>query len=42
MSRSSAYAAVRKGSFPVEILRIGSRQRVRSADVLRVLGIDAN
>jgi predicted DNA-binding transcriptional regulator AlpA len=38
MSRSAAYEAVRKGTFPVEVLRVGTRKRVRAVDVNRVCG----
>lgn len=38
MSRSSAYAALQAGTFPVRVLKIGKKYRVSRADLLKFLG----
>ena len=40
MSRATAYGLASRGEFPTPIQRIGSRYYVRSADLLRALGLD--
>lgn len=41
MSRNTAYGMAKDGRFPVEVLRVGSRLRVRTAAILADLGITA-
>jgi predicted DNA-binding transcriptional regulator AlpA len=40
MGRTTAYLLASRGQFPVEVLRIGGRLKVRTADVRRYLGLD--
>lgn len=40
LSRASSYALNAQGSFPCQVLRIGERFHVRTADLARALGID--
>lgn len=40
IGKSTAYAAVRKGSFPVRVIQIGGRYVVPTAPLLELLGID--
>lgn len=39
MSRTTAYTHAAAGRFPVEVLRVGGRLKVRTADVRRYLGL---
>jgi hypothetical protein len=39
--RTLAYALVRRGEFPSKVLRLGNRYVIPTADLLRVIGIDA-
>ena len=39
VGRSKAYALVRQGEWPTRVLRLGSRYRVPTAELRRVLGI---
>lgn len=39
ISRSHTYELIRRGGFPVPVLTVGSRMRVRRADLLTFLGI---
>lgn len=41
MGRAAAYAHAATDTLPVPVLRVGRRLRVRTADVRRVLGLDA-
>ena len=38
--RTVAYQMARYGEFPVEVLRIGGRWKVRNVDLRRFLGLD--
>ena len=38
--RSATYDMARKGTFPVAVLRVGSKYRVPTAALRRVLGLD--
>ncbi len=40
LSRPHAYRLAAAGEFPVEIIRVGARMTVRTADLARALGID--
>jgi hypothetical protein len=40
LSRTQAYIAVNKGTFPVPVIRMGRRYLVPTAPILRLLGID--
>ncbi len=40
LSRTQAYAAVKKGVFPVGVIRIGRRYLVPTAPILRLLGLE--
>jgi len=39
-SKGKAYEMVRAGTFPVPVLPVGKRMRVRRVDLLRYLGLD--
>lgn len=39
LGRTTSYALVRAGQFPVPVLRFGRGYRVRAADVLALLGV---
>lgn len=39
LSRNTAYELARSGRFPVQVLHVGSRLRVRTAEILADLGI---
>ena len=41
IGRSTGYALAKRGQYPVKILRLGNAYRVITADLLRVLSIDA-
>jgi predicted DNA-binding transcriptional regulator AlpA len=41
MSRATTYTLATAGTFPVEVLRIGGRLKVRTIDIRRYLGLDA-
>jgi hypothetical protein len=41
MGRTAAYEALRRGEFPVQVLRVGRRYRVVTADLQRLLGLTA-
>ncbi|WP_328856356.1 helix-turn-helix domain-containing protein [Williamsia herbipolensis] len=41
IGKSTAYAAARSGTFPVRVLRVGSRYVVPTADLRAALGIGA-
>jgi excisionase family DNA binding protein len=41
LGRSTAYELARRGEFPCRVLRIGSSYRIPTAELLRVLGIEA-
>jgi excisionase family DNA binding protein len=40
LGRSTAYTLAASGRFPVEVLRVGGRYMVRTADVRRYLHLD--
>ena len=40
MGRTASYEAARSGAFPVAVLRIGNKYRVRTADLLVAVNID--
>ena len=40
-SRGKAYELVRTGAFPVPVLKVGGRHRVRRVDLLDYLGLSA-
>lgn len=40
IGKTSGYAMVKAGEFPLPVLRIGKQYRVRRSDVLAYLGID--
>lgn len=40
IGRTKAHALARAGEFPVPLLRLGTRYRVRRADLLELLGIE--
>lgn len=40
VGRTKAYELLRTGEFPVEVMQVAGRNRVRTADILRELGID--
>ncbi len=42
ISRDKAYALIRSGSFPVRTLMLGSTIRVPTAELWKVLGIEAS
>lgn len=42
IGRSSAYQAVKAGTWPTRVLRIGRTIRIPSAEVLALLGIDTD
>ncbi|MFI0406490.1 helix-turn-helix transcriptional regulator [Actinomadura sp. 3N508] len=39
ISRSYAYQLVKQGDFPAKVIRVGGKNRVVTADLMRVLGI---
>lgn len=41
IQRDSAYYLAKHGGFPVEVVEIGRRKKVRRADLIRALGIAA-
>ena len=41
LGRSAGYELAAHGEFPCEVLRIGRKYRVITADLRRVLGLDA-
>jgi hypothetical protein len=41
MGRTKSYQLAREGQFPVPVLRLGGAYRVRTADLLAKLGIEA-
>ena len=41
IGRSLAYDLAKRDEFPVRLLRLGSRYRVPTAELLRALGIDS-
>lgn len=42
ISASTAYAAVKAGTFPVPVIHIGSRISVPTAPLCKLLGIDSD
>lgn len=40
ISRANGYSMARHGTYPIPLLRIGTRYRVRRADILSALGVD--
>lgn len=42
VSRDLAYDLAKKGEFPVEVVRIGPKLKVRRVDLLKFLGIEDN
>ena len=42
IGRTKAYQLARAGEFPCKVIRIGEGYRVATADLLRVLGMDAD
>lgn len=40
IGRSKAHELARRGEFPVPVLRLGKTYKVRTADLLRLLGIE--
>ncbi|MEV7218060.1 hypothetical protein AB0O31_33825 [Kitasatospora cineracea] len=41
LGRSKGYELARLGDYPCRVLRLGKKYRVITADLLRLLGIDA-
>lgn len=41
IAHSEAYKLARQGQFPVEVVRIGTRLRCRTADLIRAVALDA-
>ncbi len=41
IGRTKAHQLVRAGEFPVPVLRLGGMYRIRTADLLALLGIEA-
>ncbi len=41
MGRAATYEAVRRGTFPVPVLRVGHRYRVVTAHLRQLLGVQA-
>jgi len=42
IGRSNSYTLARRGAFPVPVLKIGGRYRVRTADLVTFLRLDMN
>jgi predicted site-specific integrase-resolvase len=42
ISRSTALEMARDGTFPVPVMKIGHRYRVRRSDIVAALGLDDN
>jgi len=42
ISRTTAYELAQRGKFPVPVLRIGRRYKVRTVDLRRYLGLDSD
>lgn len=42
IGRTSAYEMAETGTFPVPVLRVGGRLRVRTVDLRRYLGLDTD
>lgn len=42
ISRSYAYELVKRGEFPAKVLKVGRKNRVVTADILRALNIPQN
>jgi predicted DNA-binding transcriptional regulator AlpA len=42
IGRTTAYELAKRGEFPVPILKIGKRYKVRTADLRRYLGLDSD
>jgi excisionase family DNA binding protein len=42
ISRDTAYTLARRGELGVRVLKLGSRKRVPTAELRRVLGLDEN
>lgn len=40
IGRSTAYELAKRGKLPIEVLRIGARYKIRTADLRRYLGLD--
>ncbi len=40
LSRTQAYEAVKRGVFPVDVIKVGRRYLVPTAPILRLLGLD--
>lgn len=40
LSRAMAYELAQRGEFPCEVVSIGARFHVRTADMMRALGLD--
>lgn len=40
LGTNTSYERVKSGDFPVPVVRVGRKLRVRSADVLAALGLD--
>jgi hypothetical protein len=40
IGRTTAYDMAQRGEFPVEVLRIGGRYKVRTAELRKYLGLD--
>jgi excisionase family DNA binding protein len=40
VGRTKAYELAKRGAFPCPVLRIGTTYRVRTADLLRLVGIE--
>lgn len=38
IGRSTAYELIRRGEFPVRVLKLGAKYRISRADLLRYLG----
>lgn len=41
ISRSLGYQLLKRGEFPVRVLRLGTRNRIPTADLMRLLDNDA-
>lgn len=41
LSRTQAYGAIERGTFPVPVIRVGRRMVVPTAPILALLGLDA-
>jgi hypothetical protein len=42
LGRSKGYQLARRDAYPCQVLRLGKKYRVITADLLRLLGVDAS